>query len=103
MIRHMVAFRFREDVDATERQAMLEELNGFPAHYPAMRRWALGENISNRDDSFTHAFTVEFAHHEELLAYLGSERHEAFVRERFRPRISSRAIVSLDVADAEEG
>lgn len=99
MIKHMVAFRFREDVDEADRQAVLDELNDFPGHYPTMRRWALGENISNRDDTFSHAFTVEFASEAELLAYLGSERHERFVRERFRPRIAARAIVSFEVAD----
>ncbi len=99
MIRHLVAFRFRDEVGEEERQATIDELNGFPSHYPAMQRWALGPNISKRDDTFSHAFVVEFANEEELLAYLASERHEQFVRERFAPRIAARGIVSFEVPD----
>lgn len=101
MIRHLVAFRFRDDAGPGERRSLIDELNTFPSHYPAMQRWALGENVSNRDDTFTHAFSVEFASQEELLAYLGSERHERFVRERFRPLVASRAIVSFEVPEGD--
>ncbi|MGH8994930.1 MAG: Dabb family protein [Acidimicrobiales bacterium] len=99
MIRHLVAFRFREDVDDAGRQALLDELGTFPAAFPTMRRWALGANISRRDDTFTHAFTVEFATEAELVAYLDSAQHERFVRERFRPLIAGRAIVSFSAPD----
>lgn len=102
MIRHVVAFSFRPDVGDAERQALLDELNRFPAAFPAMRRWALGQNISRRDDTFTHAFSVEFASEAELVAYLDSAAHERFVQERFRPLIGSRAIVSFEVPDGAE-
>jgi len=103
MIRHCVAFRFSEDVADVERDAVIDELNEFPSFYPAMRRWALGRNISKRDDTFTYAFSVEFENEEELVAYLDSERHRRFVRERFRPSVASRAIVSFEVADDRPG
>ena len=67
-----------------------------------MRRFALGANISRRDDTFSHAFSVEFETEDELVAYLDSEEHEEFVRERFRPRVEARAIVSF-VADTGDG
>jgi len=92
----MVAFRFRPEIPEGDRQAMIDELNTFPSHYPAMQRWALGRNVSQRDDTFTHAFSVEFAAEADLLAYLNSERHETFVRERFRPQVEARAIVSFE-------
>lgn len=96
MIRHLVAFRFRPGVPAEERLALLEELAGFPRRFPTMQRWALGENISRRDDTFSHAFTVEFQGEADLVAYLDSDEHEAFVRDRFRPLIEARAIVSFE-------
>lgn len=96
MIRHVVAFRFRPEVAEDDRQAMIDELNTFPSFYPAMQRWALGRNVSRRDDTFTHAFSVEFATEADLVAYLDSDRHEAFVRERFRPWVEARAIVSFE-------
>ena len=76
-----------------ERQALVDELHTFPSLYPAMRRWGLGTNRSTRDQTFTHAFSIEFEREEELLAYLGSERHERFVAEQI--------YYSLEARDAE--
>jgi hypothetical protein len=45
--------------------------------------------------------TVRFATREELDGYLTSERHEAFVRELFRPSVTERAIASVEVAGRE--
>jgi 2,3-dihydroxy-p-cumate/2,3-dihydroxybenzoate 3,4-dioxygenase len=96
MIRHTVAFRFGDDVPPAQVQAVLDQLETFPAHFPAMRRWSSGENRSTRDDRFTHAFSVEFDTEAELAAYLSSERHERFVAEVWRPVIAERAIVSYE-------
>ena len=97
MIKHMVAFRFRSNVSEDDQARLLAELNDFPRRFRAMKRWSLGRNIGRRDDTFTHGFTVEFDTEEGLIAYLGSEAHERFVAERFRPLIQQRAIVSLSV------
>jgi 2,3-dihydroxy-p-cumate/2,3-dihydroxybenzoate 3,4-dioxygenase len=97
MIKHMVAFRFRSGVSEDDQARLLAELDDLPRRFSAMKRWSLGRNISRRDDTFTHGFTVEFDTEEELIAYLGSEAHERFVTQRFRPLIQQRAIVSLSV------
>lgn len=100
MIRHMLVFRFRDDVPAETVDAILAELDTFPAKYPAMRNWACGRNISTRDTSMTHGFTVEFETERDLLDYLNSESHETFVRERWRPVIERQAIVSFECRPA---
>ncbi|MFF5261929.1 Dabb family protein [Actinomadura viridis] len=99
MIKHTLAFRFRTDVSAEDAAAVLAELETFPARYPAMRNWSLGRNISTRDSTFTHAFSVEFATDADLRAYLESESHERFVRERWRPVVDKQAIVSYETSD----
>lgn len=96
MIRHVVAFRFREDVDPDAERALLAELEQLPVHFPDMRGFALGPNVSERDDRFSHAFSVEFERLELLTTYLNSDRHERFVQERFRPLVAERAIVSFE-------
>lgn len=96
MIRHLVAFSFRDDVTEADRVALLGELASLPRRFPAMQRFALGANISRRDDTFAHAFSVEFDQEEDLVAYLDSQEHEDFVRLRFRPLIERRAIVSFE-------
>ena len=59
-VRHMVLFRFRPEADAARRRAVLDRLAELPSHYPAMRRFGLGENASERDDTFSHVMTLEF-------------------------------------------
>ena len=97
MIRHIVAFRFKPDAPEHLKTALLAEYKTFPAQYPAMRNFQAGRNISQRDDMFEYGFTVEFETEAALKAYLNSASHEAHVRERFRPLIAARAIVSFEV------
>ena len=94
MIKHILLFRFTDDSTDQQRQSMLDELATFPAQFPAMRSWTMGENRSSRDDRFTHGFVVEFETEEQLVGYLATEEHERFVHERFLPIIQERAIFS---------
>ncbi len=96
MIQHVLVFRFRDEVDDDARERLLDEMRALPTVFTAMRNFHLGRNESTRDDRFTHGFTVQFEKAELLHAYLSSERHEAFVRERFKPIIAERAIVSFE-------
>ena len=96
MIRHTLSFRFKDDVAEPARAAVLAELAAFPDRYPAMRNFSLGENISTRDSTFTHAMAVDFATTAELQNYLGSDSHEAFVRGTWRPVIDRQAITSFE-------
>ena len=93
-VRHMVLFRFRPEVDAARRRAVLGRLAELPSHYPAMQRFGLGENASERDDTFSHVMTLEFDGFDALHAYLNSERHERLVRDWFGPSVAARAIAS---------
>lgn len=99
MIRHLVAWNFDDGVDAATRAAICAELDELPTHFPAMRDWTRGDNISRRDRTYAHCFVVDFASEDELVAYLDSERHERFVAERWRPHVSDRAIISFEVPD----
>jgi 2,3-dihydroxy-p-cumate/2,3-dihydroxybenzoate 3,4-dioxygenase len=97
MIKHVVTFRFKDDVDDETRQSILDEISAFPSHYPQMHNFSLGENISSREQRMTHAFMIEFPDQASLMEYLGSDRHERFVRERWRPVIEAQAIAALEV------
>lgn len=96
MLKHVVAFSFKPEVEESARLAILDELDTFPDRYPAMRNWVLGPNISNRDTTMSHVFTVEFATRTELDAYLTGQSHESFVAEKWRPVIARQTIVTVD-------
>lgn len=96
MIRHMVLFTFKSDIDQKAKAAVLDGLAELPRHFPQMRQFGLGENFNERDQTFSHVMTIEFETREQLLDYLNSERHEEFVKVVFRPSIERRAIASYE-------
>lgn len=96
MLRHMVLFRFRTDADNEGRRVVLDGLAELPALFPTMRRFGLGENISQRDRTFTHAMTIEFDSRDQLERYLASSVHERFVSGTFKPAVEDRVIASYE-------
>ncbi len=98
MIKHTLFFRFKPEIGARQRRQLLDEQSTFPQLFPWMRNFAMGRNISERDDTYEYALSVEFDSQQDLDRYLKSAEHEAHVTQRFRPLIASRAIVSF-VAD----
>lgn len=98
MIKHLLMFRFKPGTTESDRESVIAELNSWPARFPTMRNWSLGRNVSERDQTFTHAFSVEFENEADLKAYLASEHHETFVHSRWRPLVESRAIASYAYA-----
>ena len=98
MVRHMVLFRFRPETGTATRRSVLNKLGGLPGEFPAMQRFGLGENVSDRDDTFSHAMTMEFAGLDELVSYLNSDAHEELVRVWFAPHVAARAIASYATA-----
>ena len=103
MIRHTLSFRFKNSVSVADREAVLAELRTFPAHYPTMRNWSLGANISTRDTTFTHTMAMDFDSPAELQGYLGSDSHEGFVRTVWRPVIDAQAITSYEYTPTQQG
>ena len=95
----MLFFSFQPTATPQQRQSMLQDFAAVAASFPQIKKLELGENGSRRDDSYTHAMTMQLESFADLDAYLHSERHEAFVATRFRPLVSHRAIVSMAVAD----
>ncbi len=96
MIKHMVLFRFKPDTSMQVREDLLKGMRELPDHFPAMRRFGLGANVSERDQKFSHAMTMEFDTLDELKAYLNSEYHEGSTATRFKPAIEERATVSYE-------
>ena len=96
MIKHMLLFRFKSDSTSESQQKVLRGLSDFPTHFPVMKNFGIGVNQSQRDQTFSHAMTIEFETMEDLKGYLNSEYHEHFTASVFRPAIEQRAIVSYE-------
>ena len=97
MVKHMVVFRFKPDTPVEVQAELLKSMGELPIHFPAMKRFGLGVNVSERDQKYSHAMTMEFDTVDELKAYLNSEYHEGSTASRFKPLIQERAIVSYEL------
>ena len=97
MIRHILLFSLDSTKEDRVRNALLEALSHFPNQFPSMKMFQIGLNTSDRDREFEYAMTMEFVNKFSLDEYLHSEFHERFVNERFRPLITKRAIVTIEV------
>ena len=97
MIRHMLLFSVAAHVDKAMEEYLLEGLRELPSLFPQIRDFALGVNMSRRDDAYTYGMTMIFADVTAMESYLTSDIHETFVATRFTPVIERRAIVSFEV------
>jgi hypothetical protein len=97
MIRHMVLFRFATHVSNEQQSLVLAGLADLPRLFPTMKRFGVGINISQRDQTYSHVMTIEFDARAELEAYLNSKEHEHFVATTFKPNIERRAIASYEL------
>jgi hypothetical protein len=97
MIKHTLMFRFRPTAPEADRLALLREYCEFPQRFPWMKNFTIGRNISQRDQTYEYAFTIDFESQSDLDRYLLSKEHEDHVEQRFRPLVESRAIASYVV------
>ena len=95
MIRHMLLFRLKSDVSPGAQDLLFEKLRELPSHFPAMKHFEFGKNVSERDQTFSYAMTVAFETDDQLHSYLKSELHEGMVRQYFAPTVERRAIVTF--------
>lgn len=80
MIRHMVLLRFRAEVGAVDRAALMSDLDGLRARLPGMETFTALRNISPEASvvhGFADGFAVDFRDEAARDAYLADEVHRA--------------------------
>jgi hypothetical protein len=79
MIRHIVLLRFRDDVTASERQAIYGELDALRTVVPGLVAARYGPNVSpeGKDRGFSEGFVMDFADAAARDAYLVHPDHKA--------------------------
>ncbi len=80
MIRHMVLLRFRPEVSASDRAALMCDLDGLRARLPGIVTFAALRNVSPEEPvvhGFEDGFIVDFRDEAARDAYLADEVHRA--------------------------
>lgn len=106
MIRHCVFIRFRREIPAGERQAMLAEIAALKGRLPGLLAVHIGANVSpeaGMDKGYGEGFIVDFRDAAARDAYLADPGHQATGRKLVAAAqggIEGILVYDLDIAGA---
>lgn len=82
ILRHIVMYKFKEDVKPAQIQEVIDAFAGLPKKIPLIIGFEHGTNASKegKSEGFTHAFVVTFKNEADRDAYIAHPAHEAFVK-----------------------
>lgn len=92
MIKHVVCFTLDEMPEEQE-AALLAAFNGLLGVIPEIKAFTMGRNVSDRDQTYTHALVSEFEDMDAVRRYLVHPAHEAAIANHLKPVMRGRAIV----------
>ena len=97
MIRHVVMFRFRDDADAAERQAVRDAIAAMPEATGVTEAYAIGGDLGLAEGNFDFAVVGDFADQAAYLAYRDHPEHQRIVLDIIGPAISGRAAIQFEI------
>ena len=82
VLRHVVFFKFKPDVDAAKLKVVTDAFATLPSKIDAIQsfEWGTDVSVENLSKGFTHCFFVTFADEKGRDAYLPHPAHEEFVK-----------------------
>ena len=75
MLIHIVCWKYKEDINDSERQSHREKLRALERVIPEVRRMAVGEDVLHLERSFHTGLVVEFDDTEALQRYTDHPQH----------------------------
>ena len=97
MIRHVVMFKFREDVDDAQRQAVHDAIATMPEATGVTETYTLGPDLSLAEGNFDFAVVGDFADQDAYLTYRDHPEHRRIVLDIIRPAITDRAAIQFEI------
>ena len=81
VLRHVVMYKFRDDLPAKQLQEVIDAFAGLPKKIDAIIGFEHGANVSEegKSEGFTHVFVVTFRDEKGRAAYLKHPAHDAYV------------------------
>jgi stress responsive alpha/beta barrel protein len=93
MFRHVVLFRWTEDVTDEEKTTVEERLAALPAAIPEIKEYHYGPDTGINDGNYDFAIVADFADRADYVTYRDHPMHRAAVDEYIRPITATRAAV----------
>ena len=97
MIRHVVMFKFREDADEAQRQAVHDAIATMPDATGVTETYAIGPDFGLAEGNFDFAVVGDFADQDAYLTYRDHPEHQRIVFDIIRPAITDRAAIQFEI------
>ena len=93
MLIHIVCWKYKEDINETERDAHREKLRALESVIPEVRRLAVGKDVLHLERSFDTGLVVDFEDADALQRYTDHPQH---VEVAMLGKIIAEKVVSVD-------
>ena len=97
MFRHVVMFRWKDDVDVAATDQPLEELRRLPDLVESLRGFSVGQDAGVNEGNFDVVVVADFDDREGYLTYRDHPEHVRVARDHLGPLIAERAAVQYDL------
>ena len=97
MIRHVVTFSWRDDVDAEQRAATVAALRRLPEEVGGSTAFTVGPDAGLAEGNAHTALVADFPDAAAWQAYARHPRHLEVIAEHVRPHLASRSAVQFEL------
>ncbi|WP_420435700.1 Dabb family protein [Candidatus Poriferisocius sp.] len=97
MIRHVVMFKFRDDADEAQRQAVHDAIATMPEVTGVTEAYAIGPDLGLAEGNFDFAVVGDFADQAAYETYRDNLEHRRIINEIIRPVVTERAAIQYEI------
>jgi len=97
MVRHVVAFRFKEGVTPEDRESIAEGLRSLPGQIAEIRRYVFGPDLGLAEGNFDYVVVGDFDDEAAYQRYAAHDAHQALIRDSIRPVLAERVAVQYEI------
>ena len=99
MFRHVVMFRFAEDLDAAHIAGVSDGLDALPAAIPEIRSYVHGPDLAVSEGNYDYVVVADFDGEDDFLTYRHHPLHQEFIAEWITGKAVDRAAVQYSTED----
>lgn len=96
MFRHVVMFKWNDDVDEAHIAATSAALTELAASIPQVREYRHGPDVKMTDGNFDYVIVGEYDSADDYAIYRDDDDHQALIQQYIAGRVSARAAVQYD-------
>ena len=96
MIKHIVMWKFKDEVSEADKLEMKRQLESLQGVVPSLIHIEIGLDVVGKEASKDMVLTTEFATMDDLAAYAGHPEHLKVV-EFVKPLVCERAVVDYEI------